>query len=168
MLCYTDVRSKSNQEARRMSNKPQKKSRAVFRNRNYRLLVLANMINRFGDAVDAIDAILPAGTLSGAPKLRAAGLLPPRRPALLLLRRLAPPLAAGRRSVLRPPRLPAAASLPPKRPDSRLPRVGARPSYPRGGPTPLRAPARSIPSAWDRRLLSPPPQAAIVRIRGKL
>ena len=37
-----------------MSNKPQKKSRAVFRNRNYRLLVLANMINPFGDAVDAI------------------------------------------------------------------------------------------------------------------
>lgn len=37
-----------------MSNKSQKKSRAVFRNRNYRLLVLANIINRFGDSVDAI------------------------------------------------------------------------------------------------------------------
>ncbi len=37
-----------------MSNKSQPKSKAVFRNRNYRLLVLANMINRFGDAVDAI------------------------------------------------------------------------------------------------------------------
>lgn len=37
-----------------MSNKSQKKSRAVFRNRNYRLLVLANVINRFGDSVDAI------------------------------------------------------------------------------------------------------------------
>ncbi len=37
-----------------MSNKERKKSRAVFRNRNYRLLVLANAVNRFGDSVDAI------------------------------------------------------------------------------------------------------------------
>ena len=35
-----------------MSNKPQEKSRAVFRNRNYRLLVLANIINRFDGEFD--------------------------------------------------------------------------------------------------------------------
>ncbi len=37
-----------------MSNKSCPKSRMVFRNRNYRLLLLANSINRFGDSVDAI------------------------------------------------------------------------------------------------------------------
>lgn len=37
-----------------MSNKSYPKSRMVFHNRNYRLLLLANSINRFGDSVDAI------------------------------------------------------------------------------------------------------------------
>ena len=37
-----------------MSNKPCRKSLAVFGNRNYRLLMLANAVNRFGDSVDAI------------------------------------------------------------------------------------------------------------------
>lgn len=39
-----------------MSNKLHTKARTrdIFRNRNYRLLVLANLINRFGDSVDAI------------------------------------------------------------------------------------------------------------------
>lgn len=41
-------------EVIRVSNKFCTKFKAVFRNRNYRLLLLANGINRFGDSVDAI------------------------------------------------------------------------------------------------------------------
>lgn len=37
-----------------MSSKREKRSLGVFRNRNYRLLMLANAVNRFGDSVDAI------------------------------------------------------------------------------------------------------------------
>ena len=37
-----------------MSIKDSQKRKVIFRNRNYRLLMLANAVNRFGDSVDAI------------------------------------------------------------------------------------------------------------------
>ena len=67
-----------------MSNKPQKKSRAVFRNRNYRLLVLANMINRFGDAVDAIVFTWLTYTLTESAAFSALVFAANRLPTVLL------------------------------------------------------------------------------------
>ena len=67
-----------------MSNKSQKKSRAVFRNRNYRLLVLANIINRFGDSVDAIVFTWLTYTLTESAAFSALVFAANRLPTVLL------------------------------------------------------------------------------------
>ena len=67
-----------------MSNKSQTKSRAVFRNRNYRLLVLANVINRFGDSVDAIVFTWLTYTLTESAAFSALVFAANRLPTVLL------------------------------------------------------------------------------------
>lgn len=67
-----------------MSNKSQPKSKAVFRNRNYRLLVLANIINRFGDSVDAIVFTWLTYTLTESAAFSALVFAANRLPTVLL------------------------------------------------------------------------------------
>lgn len=67
-----------------MSNKSQPKSKAVFRNRNYRLLVLANVINRFGDSVDAIVFTWLTYTLTESAAFSALVFAANRLPTVLL------------------------------------------------------------------------------------
>ena len=67
-----------------MSNKSQPKFKAVFRNRNYRLLVLANVINRFGDSVDAIVFTWLTYTLTESAAFSALVFAANRLPTVLL------------------------------------------------------------------------------------